>query len=425
MNYILKKRIINIFDDICVYLIFYQQEDFSEIYLDKYLRLNTKLNTWWSANTFEDVLVEGTYLGQCVLPASFGISKIQETPPLYKFVYNRNLYNIFWQPLEIYINDLENFIINKFKSKVVGEIAPIARFCIFNNPQLRNYLSKYAACTNDSCDLNMKDKKEPERCAALKLKYQELMNTRMKYKCFYRSKTDMNLGNKYGNNDDSEIARIDNENQKVDQMFGFANVLLLDIINYSLKLHNCQTERIEIKDCQNLLDTIDVSDQKDDLKLGAITSDRKSDLYSIYDNQLNDYNKILQNQEIKRLEPLNQMANLEVSELMKNKKVDIMSKSADDFYSIINDLTNLGAGKYSSSKNNIEEFDNSIRENMDLSENSMGEYIARLEKQIRGSNSKEDYGMFNNFKDYFYNVFIDNPHFSNRSINPFSRRMGC
>ena len=82
-----------------------------------------------------------------------------------------------------------------------------------------------------------------------------------------------------------------------------------------------------------------------------------------------------------------------------------MSKSADDFYSIINDLTNLGAGKYSSSKNNIEEFDNSIRENMDLSENSMGEYIARLEKQIRGSNSKEDYGMFNNFKDYFYNVF--------------------
>ena len=122
-------------------------------------------------------------------------------------------------------------------------------------------------------------------------------------------------------------------------------------------------------------------------------------------NDINDYNKILQNQEIKRLEPLNQMANLEVSELMKNKKVDIMSKSADDFYSIINDLTNLGAGKYSSSKNNIEEFDNSIRENMDLSENSMGEYIARLEKQIRGSNSKEDYGMFNNFKDYFYNVF--------------------
>ena len=90
------------------------------------------------------------------------VQKIQETPPLYKFVYNRNLYNIFWQPLEIYINDLENFIINKFKSKVVGEIAPIARFCIFNNPQLRNYLSKYAACTNDSCDLNMKDKKEPE-----------------------------------------------------------------------------------------------------------------------------------------------------------------------------------------------------------------------------------------------------------------------
>ncbi len=406
----LNQRIINIFDDICTYLIFYQQEDFSEIYLDKYLRLDTKLNYWWSADTFQNVLIQGTSLGQCVLPASFNISKIQQTPPIYKFVYNRNLYNIFWQPLEIYINDLENYIINKFKTRTVSEIAPIARFCIFNNPQLRNYLAKYAACTNDSCDLDLTKMKEPDRCAALKLKYQELMNTRMKYKCFYRSKTNMNLNlNKKDTATDIEKITIENENDKVDQMFGFANVLLLNIIEYSLKLHNCQTERIEIKDCQNLLDNIDTNDQKDDLKLGAITVDRKSDLYSTYDNQLNDYNKILQKQELKRLEPLNQMANLEESKKIEDHKksgMDIMSKSADDFYSIINDLTNLGAGNYSSNQSRIEEFDNSIKENLDLNENSIGEYMARLEKEIRGGDkSSETKDWFNSFKDYYYQIF--------------------
>ncbi len=416
----LNQRIINIFDDICSYLIFYQQEDFSEIYLDKYLRLDAKLNYWWSDDTFENVLIKGTSLGQCVLPASFNISKIQNTPPLYKFVYNRNLYNTFWQPLEIYINDLENYIINKFKNKTVSEIAPIARFCIFNNPQLRNYLNKYAACTNDSCELDLSKMKEPDRCGALKLKYQELMNMRMKYKCFYRSKTDMNsninkknigIDTGYGDDRDTEKMTIENENNKVDQMFGFANVLLLNIIEFSLKLHNCQTERIEIKDCQNLLDTIDTNDQKDDLKLGAIIVDRKSDLYSTYDNQLNDYNKILQKQEIKKLEPLNQMANLEESKKMENNKkngVDIMSKSADDFYSIINDLTNLSAGNYSSNQSRIEEFDNSIKENLDLSynEHSLGEYQARLEREIRGSNKPGDnQDWFHTFKDYFYQIF--------------------
>ena len=133
----LNQRVINIFDDISAYLIFYQQEDFSELYLNKDISLNKDLNSWWSSINFENVLISGTQLGQCILPASFGISKIQETPPIYKFVYNRNLYHTFWDPLQTYINDLEKFISNKFKTTRVNQTAPIARFCIFNNPSLR------------------------------------------------------------------------------------------------------------------------------------------------------------------------------------------------------------------------------------------------------------------------------------------------
>ncbi len=392
-------RVINICDDISTYLIFYQHEDFAELYLDKYIRPQTTLGNWWSASNFEAILVKGTLLGQCVLPASFGINKIQDAPPIYKFIYNRNLYHTFWQPLEIYINDLEKYINAKFKTTVVEEIAPIARFCIFNNPSLRLYLSKYVACNSDSCNTTLTNMKEPERCAALKLKYQELMNKKMKFKCFYRSKTDMNISSSKINDEKNKNT---NEDTKINQMFGFANLLLLNIIEYSLKLHQCQTERIEIKDCQSLLDVIDTNDQKDDLKLGVVAVDRQSDLYSNYDKQLEDYHKILNDQEKKQLEPLNQLANMD--EEKKKQNVDMLSKSADDFYSIINDLTNLT--KYGELKQDqVEEFDNQLNDNMDLSEKSMGDYRARLERQIRGMVPTENLGMIYKYKIYIYNLF--------------------
>ncbi len=385
----LSHRVINICDDISSYLIFYQHEDFAELYLDKYIRPQASLSDWWSATNFESVLVKGTLLGQCVLPASFGINKIQEAPPIYKFIYNRNLYHTFWQPLEIYINDLEKYLNTKFKSTLVEEIAPVARFCIFNNPSLRLYLSKYVACNSDSCNVTLTNMKEPERCAALKLKYQELMTKKTQFKCFYRSKTDMN---KEG----------ETEEAKVNQMFGFANLLLLNIIEYSLKLHQCQTERIEIKDCQSLLDKIDTTDQKDDLRLDVVAVDRQSDLYSNYDKQLEDYYKIINNQEKKQLESLNQLANID--EQSKKKSVDMISKSADDFYSIINDLTNLT--KYGELKQNqVEEFDNMLNDNMDLSEKTMGEYRARLEKQIRGIIPEQNLDMLSKTKVYMYNLY--------------------
>jgi hypothetical protein len=392
-------RVINICDDISTYLIFYQHEDFTELYLDKYIRPQTTLGNWWSAPNFEAILVKGTLLGQCVLPASFGINKIQEAPPIYKFIYNRNLYHTFWQPLEIYINDLEKYINTKFKTTVVEEIIPIARFCVFNNPSLRLYLSKYVACNSDSCNTTLTNMKEPERCAALKLKYQELINKRMKLKCFYRSKTDMNINSSKTNDEKNKNTT---EEIKVNQMFGFANLLLLNIIEYSLKLHQCQTERIEIKDCQSLLDVIDTNDQKDDLKLGVVDIDRQSDLYSNYDKQLEDYHKILNDQEKKQLEPLNQLANLDEE---KNKRsVDMISKSADDFYSIINDLTNLT--KYGELKqDNVEEFDNQLNDNMDLSEKSIGAYRERLERQIRGIIPEKNLDMLSKIKIYFYNLF--------------------
>jgi hypothetical protein len=398
----MNQRVINIFDDICSYLIFYQHQDFAELYLDKYIRPNAPINQWWSAVDFESILIKGTQLGQCSLPAKFNIRKIQNSPPIYKFVYNMNLYHTFWQPLEIYINDLEKFISNKFKTKEVAIIAPIARFCIFNNPTLREYLAKYAACNSDSCNTNLSSMKEPERCAALKLKYQELMNNRMKFQCFYRSKSE--IGNKITSNVDKDLLNNKNmtEDEKIDQMFGFSNLILLNIIEYSIKLHQCQTERIEIKDCQSLLDTIDVNDQKDDLKLGTLAIDRESDLYSSYDTQLEEYNKILQSQEIKKLEPINYMANLEEN---KNKKpIDIVTKSADDFYSIVNDLVNLGS--YGEKiDHRVEEFDNQLKENMDLNESSFAEYQARLERQIRGVASEQNVDMLIKTKTYFYNLF--------------------
>ena len=262
----LNQRVINIFDDISTYLIFYQQEDFSELYLNKDISLNKKLNAWWSSINFENVLISGTQLGQCILSASFGISKIQETPPIYKFVYNRNLYHTFWDPLETYINDLEKYITNKFKTTKVNQTAPIARFCIFNNPSLRLYLSKYVACNSDICLENIKELKEPERCASLKLKYQELINIKMKTKCFFDK---VSNDTEITSNPNSK-SNTNNSDENINQSFGFTKLILLNVIEYCLKLHDCQTEQIEIKNCQDLLNTIDTKDQKKDFKLGSI-----------------------------------------------------------------------------------------------------------------------------------------------------------
>jgi hypothetical protein len=54
----------------------------------------------------------------------------------------------------------------------------------------------------------------------------------------------------------------------------------------TIKFHGCQTENIEIKNCQSLTDKIDTSDQKDDLKLGVVDIDRQTDLYNVYDQQI-------------------------------------------------------------------------------------------------------------------------------------------
>ena len=415
----LNQRVINIFDDISAYLIFYQQEDFSELYLNKDISLNKDLNSWWSSINFENVLISGTQLGQCILPASFGISKIQETPPIYKFVYNRNLYHTFWDPLQTYINDLEKFISNKFKTTRVNQTAPIARFCIFNNPSLRLYLSKYVACNSDICYENMKGLKEPERCGSLKLKYQELMNLKMRTKCFFDKKTENDTDNTQNSNDKTMTNMTNDDN--VNQAFGFNKLILLNIIEYSLKLHDCQTERIEIKSCQDLLNSIDTKDQKKDLKLGSIEIDRQNDLYSNYDRQLSQYHQILHNQEIKQLEPLNILANKDLNENKKkydlSNPTNIMKKYSSDLYSIINDFSNISTKSTNgsnSSSNQIEEFDNQLNNNMDLTDdkNTISNYKKRLENQIKGIYSKDNnsnigMGMsyFTSVKNIFYQVF--------------------
>ncbi len=405
----LNSRVINIFDDILSFLIFYQHSDFSNIYLDNYLRLNSELNGWWSGFDINSVLINGTGLGQCFLPANFSINKIQESPPIYKFIYNRNLYHTFWDPLTNHIDDMKNFLTEKFKSSVVSEIAPIARFCLFNNPSIREYLAKYVACNADKCDIKLANMKEPERCGALKLKYQELMNKRMEFKCFYRSKTDSNPLTDKTNVNNEEIKKMsqEEENKYIDQLFGFNNILLLDLIQYALKYHKCQIESITIKDCQTLTSKIDTTDQKDDLKMDEIVIDRQSDLNNIYDIQLTNYNNILKEQEIKKLEPLNILSNLKEKEDKKKdiKNFSILNKVSDDFYNIINDLTNINVdGNSSNNKTQVEPFDNQIIENLDLSEGTIKDYKDRLQRQIQGISSENTIGFFNKIINIFYQI---------------------
>jgi len=259
----------------------------------------------------------------------------------------------------------------------------------------------------------MKGLKEPERCGSLKLKYQELMNLKMRTKCFFDKKNE-------NDNDNNENSMTDDDN--INQSFGFNKLILLNIIEYSLKLHDCQTEQIAIKSCQDLLDSIDTKDQKKDLKLGSVSIDRQTDLYSNYDRQLEQYHQILHNQEIKELEPLNILANKDLNENKKkydlSNPTNIMKKYSSDLYSIINDFSNISTKSTygsNSSSNQIEEFDNQLNDNMDLSENSnsINNYKKRLENQIKGIYSKNDgnsnigLGMsyFTTFKNVFYQVF--------------------
>jgi hypothetical protein len=424
------------FDDVVCYLIFYQIEDFSELYLDTYIRLNDTIGDWWSANNFSSVLTNSTNLGQCYLPAVFSINKIQETPPIFKFVYNRNLYHTFWDPLQIHISDMDTYLSNKFKTTEVDKLAPIARFCFFNNSSLRNYLARYITCTTDKCVTDLSYMKEPDRCGALKLKYQELMTRRMRFKCLYKEATQSTIPpsmptpmttsmptptqniERFELGLDSQPSEEDLQDEftveenktlkeqeiKINQMFGFRNVLLLNLIEYAIKYHKCQTDNINIADCQDLPDKIDTNDQKDDLNLNEIIVDRQSDLFNEYDSLLDDYNKILKSQEAKKLEPLNILANLDQKNKNKNN-VDIFNKSADDFYSIFNDLTNLGdrtALKYKDTT--VESFDNQLNDNMDLTENTFQKYKNRIQSHIKGINNPTNVGYLIQVKNMFYEL---------------------
>ena len=407
----LNHRVINIFDDVCCYLIFYQLEDFSELYLDTYIRLKTPVGAWWSAYNFAAVLINATKLGQCFLPAIFSINQIQQTPPIFKFVYNRNLYHTFWDPLEIHISDLESYLRTKFKTTLVERIAPIARFCLFNNQSLREYLAKYITCTANKCNTDLSQMREPDRCGALKLKYQELMSNKMRFKCLYQNQNTTALTTSpttAPTTSPVSSSTPDQENQ-INQMFGAKNLLLLNLIEYAIKLHKCNVESITIQNCQELSNKIDTKDQADDLKLGQVVVDRQSDLYNIYDQQIDKYNEILKAQEIKNLEPINILANSkETTTRQKNiNEFSMLNKSADDLYSIINDLSNLGTitSQTQSKTNSVEPFDNQLEDNMDLSENTFQKYQARLERQIKGITSEKNINYLVQIKNTIYAIF--------------------
>jgi hypothetical protein len=294
----------------------------------------------------------------------------------------------------------------------VEKIAPVARFCVFNNKSLREYLAKYITCTTNQCNTDLTQMREPDRCGALKLKYQELMSSKMKFKCLYQNATTLtpsttltpgNNNNNNNTNNNNNNIDVSAENQ-LNQMFGFKNLLLLNLVEYSVKLHKCQVESITIKNCQELANEIDTADQKDDLKLGQVDVDRQSDLYNIYDQQIDKYNEILKAQEIKNLEPLNILSNLqETTNRQKTiRDFNILNKSADDFYSIINDLSTLGKQE---NKSGIEPFDNQLEDNMDLNENTFQKYQARLQRQIKGIASEENMNYITQVKNMTYQIF--------------------
>ncbi len=429
----LNQRVVNMFDDVVCYLIFYQIEDFSELYLDSYIKLDDNIGDWWSAYNFSSVLTNSTNLGQCYLPAVFSINQIQETPPIFKFVYNKNLYHTFWDPLQIYISDMETYLSNKFKTNAVYKLAPIARFCLFNNSSLRNYLAKYITCTTDKCSTDLSYMKEPDRCAALKLKYQELMTQRMRFKCLYKEatstqkttstptpiptniekfdsdilvQTSLELEDEFTIEESNESKILKDQEVKINQMFGFRNLLLLNLVEYAIKYHKCQIESITIASCQDIPDKIDTNDQKDDLKLNEIIVDRQSDLFNEYDTLLDEYNKILKNQETKKLEPLNILANLDQkTKNGNNRNINLFNKSADDFYSIINDLTNIGDRASLKNKDNtVESFDNQLDDNMDLNENTFQKYKNRIQSQIKGLNNPTNVGYLIQAKNIYYEL---------------------
>ena len=97
---------------------------------------------------------------------------------------------------------------------------------------------------------------------------------------------------------------------------------------------------------------------------------------------------------------MNLLANLEEkTKRERNKQFDILNKSADDFYSIINDFTNLGYK--TTDKSQIEAFDNQLNDNMDLSENAFDKYKARIKTQLKGLASEENIGYLKQAQNIF------------------------
>ena len=406
----LNHRVIRIFDDLAAYLVFFQYQNISHLHLEN----NPKeilLGGWWLTSNLDDLLVKATELGQCYLPAKLSVRKVQDSPPIYKYTFNNNIYHIFWEPIEIYINQLEHTLENIFKTDDVSRVAPVARFCLFNNPSLREYIKKYIACTKTKCPTNISDLKEPERCGELKLKYQELLSLKQKYHCLFKSKTDANpktdsKSNKLDLKENFQSVDLKQSNaqsqseEKINQMMGFGKVVLLDVVEYAIKLHQCQTQNIKMKDCQDLEPHIETDDQPGDQDLAKVEINRQSDLYNIYDQQMDQYHKILHNQEVKKLKPLNFLANQNHKD--EQKKVNLLRDAADDFHGIFNDLTQLPS---QIAEDDLEDFDNQLEDNLDLSPSSFDKYKTRLERQMKGYHQKEISGVLEKTKKIGFQVW--------------------
>jgi len=370
----LNSRVINIFDDFLSYMLFYQYKDIRDLYLDNHFQKSRKLGSHWSMNNFQDILIETTKMGQSVLPAIFKVQKVQEYPPLYKFYFNTNLYHTFLEPIKIYISTLEEHLSIFLKNPNIEQLLPIARFCVYNNSSFRNYIEKYIACDQQNCP-NITSLDEPSRCSEIKLKYQELTTIKNQLKCLYNPTNNQLNDNQLNNNQLNESNQSDERevNKNVNKKFGFVNSLMLDIIDYAMKIHKCQSNEVEIKNCQDLVTDVNINEQPDDINLSTVINDDKNDLNDYYDKQLGLYQEIINKQEIKDLSKLNNIANL-AQEINRNKKIEndfSFKHNTNKIYDMIQDIRNV----IKDSNNNSEKFENVLINNLDLTNNKTTDTI--------------------------------------------------
>jgi hypothetical protein len=181
--------------------------------------------------------------------------------------------------------------------------------------------------------------------------------------------------------DDMNQISDDKVNQEVNKRFGFMNGLMLDIVDYAMKVHQCKSEEVEVKDCQDLITEVDINDQEDDTDLSQVINDNNPDMNHYYDNQIKKYQEIIHSQETKDLSKLNNVANLaEEIKILEKQESDLsFRRNASKVYDMIMDFQKVIRESNSDNKN-PEKFENLLLENLDLNDLTKDNYLEKIQE---------------------------------------------